>query len=138
MINVNSSAISSSFSSAMKFKFPNTKILPANTSTKCIAKVDSGDWNADVCKSVKKNGETVCECNSVNPTSIMESLDYLMDKAAEVYSLNTLLAFASFPFYKTIIFYFYLLMTGGYAYIVYWGMKVDHVMFEKIAIEKEI
>ena len=138
MINVNSSTNSNNLSSAMKFKFPVSKILPTNTSTKCIAKVSSGDWNADVCKSVKKNGETVCECNSINPTSIMESLDYLMDKAAEVFSLDTLLAFASFPFYKTVVFYFYLLMTGAYIYLVYWGMKVDHVMFEKIAIEKEI
>lgn len=28
-------------------------------------------------------------------------------------------------------------MTGGYAYVVYWGMKVDNVMYTKIAIEKE-
>lgn len=118
-------------------KFPTTKKLPTNTSTKCIAQVDSGSWNADVCKTKKVEGETICECESLNPTSIMESLDYLLDKASQVYSLDTLLAFASFPFYKTIVFYFYLLMTGGYAYVVYWGMKVDQAMYSRIAIEKE-
>ncbi|CAD8210006.1 unnamed protein product [Paramecium octaurelia] len=123
--------------SSMKMKFPTNKQLPTNTSTKCIAQVDSGSWNADVCKTKKAEGETICECESLNPTSIMESLDYLLDKASQVYSLDTLLAFASFPFYKTIVFYFYLLMTGGYAYVVYWGMKVDQAMYTRIAIEKE-
>ncbi|CAD8121951.1 unnamed protein product [Paramecium sonneborni] len=128
---------SNNITSSMKMKFPKAKELPANTSTKCIAQVDSGSWNADVCKTKKADGETICECESLSPTSIMESLDYLLDKASQVYSLDTLLAFASFPFYKTIVFYFYLFMTGGYAYVVYWGMKVDHVYYTKLAAEKE-
>jgi hypothetical protein len=58
----------------------------------------------------------------------MESLDLILDKAVEVYSLDTLLAFASFPFYKTIVFYFYLAITGSYLGVIYWGMKVDDIM----------
>lgn len=69
-------------SSSMKMKFPSKKELPTNTSTKCIAQVDSGSWNADVCKTKKAEGETICECESLNPTSLMESLDYLLDKAS--------------------------------------------------------
>lgn len=42
----------------------------------------------------------------------------------------------SFPFYKTVIFYFYLSITSGYIALVIWGMRVDHIMYEKIAVEK--
>ena len=59
----------------------------------------------------------------------MESLDYIMDKVNEIYSLDTLLAFVSFPFYKTFIFYFYLFITGSYLSAIYWGMKVDGKMY---------
>ncbi|CAD8121269.1 unnamed protein product [Paramecium sonneborni] len=133
----NTSIETKNITSSMKMKFQTTKQLAPNTSTKCIAQINSGNWNANVCKTKKADGETICECESLNPTSIMESLDYLLDKASQVYSLDTLLAFASFPFYKTIAFYFYLFMTGGYAYFVYWGMKVDHVFYTRLAAEKE-
>lgn len=59
----------------------------------------------------------------------MESIDKILNKGSQIFSLNTLEAFASFPFYKTIIFYFYITITGLYVYIVYWGIKVDTLMF---------
>jgi hypothetical protein len=62
----------------------------------------------------------------------MESLDYILDKASQVYSLDTLSAFLTFPFYKTVVFYFYLLITGTYLYAIFWGMKVDSIMYVKI------
>jgi hypothetical protein len=65
----------------------------------------------------------------MNPTSIMESLNYILDKAEETFSLNTLLAFGSFPFYKTVVFYFYILITCIYLVVVYWGVKADNIMF---------
>lgn len=52
--------------------------------------------------------------------------------------MDTLLAFGSFPFYKTLVFYFYLAITGVYIYVVYWGVRVDNAMFEKIHAEKEL
>lgn len=66
----------------MKFKFPINKTLPTNTSTKCVTQVSNGEWKADVCSTKTKNGETICQCESLNPTSIMESLDFIADKAA--------------------------------------------------------
>lgn len=66
----------------MKFKFPTTKKLENNTSIKCITEVKEGEWNADVCSTVEKDGETTCECESLNPTSLMESFDLIADKAA--------------------------------------------------------
>ncbi|CAD8121927.1 unnamed protein product [Paramecium sonneborni] len=124
--------------SQMKFKFPTKKKLENNTQIKCITEVKSGEWDADVCSTVEKDGETTCQCDSLNPTSIMESLNLIADKAAKVFSLDTLLAFGSFPFYKTIVFYFYLGITGIYISVVYWGVKVDNAMFAKIHAEQEL
>lgn len=44
----------------MKFKFPTTRKLDNNTAIKCITEVKSGEWNADVCNTVEKDGETTC------------------------------------------------------------------------------
>lgn len=52
--------------------------------------------------------------------------------------MDTFLAFGSFPFYKTIVFYFYLAITGIYLWVVYWGVKIDNAMFTKIHAEKEL
>ena len=52
MIKMNSTSSSSTLSSMINFKFPVTKTLAENVSTKCIAKVDSGEWSAEICKSV--------------------------------------------------------------------------------------
>ncbi|CAD8190791.1 unnamed protein product [Paramecium octaurelia] len=124
--------------SQMKYKFPTPKKLENNTSIKCITEVESGQWNADVCSTVEKDGEATCQCESLNPTSVMESLNFIADKAAQVFSLDTLLAFGSFPFYKTAVFYFYLLITGIYIGVVYWGVKVDNAMFARIHAEQEL
>ncbi|CAD8165454.1 unnamed protein product [Paramecium pentaurelia] len=124
--------------SQMNFKFPTLKELKNNTSIKCISQAQNGEWNANVCKTVQKNGETTCQCDSLNPTSVMESLNLIADKAAQVFSLDTLLAFGSFPFYKTIVFYFYLGITGIYLWVVYWGVKVDNEMFAKIHAAQEL
>ena len=66
----------------MKFKFPVNKTMANNTIPKCVTKVSDEDWNADVCNTKNKDGEAICECESLNPTSIMESLDFIADKAA--------------------------------------------------------
>lgn len=100
-----------------------------NTSIKCISKISTGEWNTDICSTMHINNETICECQSLNPTSIMESLKFIEDRTSKVFSSETLLAFGSFPFYKNYVFYFYLSITGIYLYMVYWGTKVDKKMF---------
>jgi hypothetical protein len=52
--------------------------------------------------------------------------------------MDALAAFLTFPFYKAVIFYFYLTITISYLYIIYWGLKADNLMFEKIQVEKEL
>lgn len=56
----------------MKFRFTNEKEIAKNSTLKCITKLDSGEWNADICNTNIKDGETICECESLNPTSIMD------------------------------------------------------------------
>ncbi|CAD8121931.1 unnamed protein product [Paramecium sonneborni] len=121
----------------IQFSFPKVKNLKPNTTLECISQLQNNTWTVDVCKTVKKDIEIICKCEKLNPTSVMESIDYILDKGNQIFSLNTLENFASFPFYQTIIFYFYVTITALYLGIVYWGIRVDAEMFQKIHIEQE-
>lgn len=65
----------------------------------------------------------------------MEQLEFIADRASEVFSTDTFLAFGTFPFYKASIFYIYILITLIYIYVVFWGMKVDKAFYEKLHLE---
>ncbi|CAD8190779.1 unnamed protein product [Paramecium octaurelia] len=121
----------------VSFSFPKVRTLQSNTSLECISQLQNGTWAVDICKTVKKELEVICKCDELSPTTVMESIDQIIDKGSQIFSSNTLDAFATFPFYKTIIFYFYIGITGLYLTIVYWGMRVDTQIFSQINIQQE-
>ncbi|CAD8072273.1 unnamed protein product [Paramecium primaurelia] len=122
----------------IQFSIPKVRTLNSNTTLECISQLQNGTWSADICKTIKKDMEVICKCEKLSPTSVMESIDQILDKASQVFSLTTLEAFATFPFYQTIIFYFYVTITVLYLSIVYWGIKVDNQMFSQIHAQQEL
>jgi hypothetical protein len=109
----------------MGFVVKNTS---SSTPQVCISLDLSGGWNDKLCQTkTGANNVANCVCTTLSATTVVNDLDNLFANSnfGKAFSAAGLSAFLSFPFYKSYIFYIFVVKTLLVIAFIYYGYKKD-------------
>ena len=99
---------------------------------------DGSNWTADQCVLGKSFPDALeCKCDSLSPATLVNDVDNVFGKVAAVFSAEGFSAFLNFPFYKSIIFYIFVVQTIALIIFIQYGKKSDQKKWLKVKNSNE-
>lgn len=110
----------------------------------CIQKEDE-KWNNVQCKTEKTetedgNTETKCRCSDLSPTTVVKDVENIFQnsKAKDVFDDKAIEAIKDLKFWKTYIFYIYIVKVLILIYCIVKGFKLDKQEVKKQETQEQI
>ncbi|CAK81877.1 unnamed protein product (macronuclear) [Paramecium tetraurelia] len=110
-----------STSQAIRYEFENND---ENLIVECVTKVEDA-WSLDACKTIHEDKKTICQCQYISSTTILQATQQILDEAVQFFSLDTIHKMLKCEYQSIIFTYIVIIYTILFLWFLFYGFRID-------------